>query len=329
MKTQIAIITLLLTGSLMLQAQTPVVKNTIDIYVAPSAAEITWDSPKDLLRTFKNSLKATGKHQTSFGHGLFVADCTTLTGEKFQMSSSMDGVEADTFTQYSLLIKQDGFKFLFKDLAPGRLISQKTNNVFLKGMHRTEATLSGKTEKLYSRFLRLNVSPEKCSMAQDYFNTFRHSKSLKFGFAQDPYEQYQNKETDLGAGCTSFIAGLVKVLGVWDETLDQAFVKRIDISKDWLGDKKSNVKIFKKINSPDGSSWASPGKETVNFKLYDPELMWDFLDSGNSCLFQNDELFANACSGLALQWLHSVGGKPVTTPREGSSLFYGIEFDAK
>ena len=320
---------LLLSQSFLLQAQTPASRNTIDIYVAPSAAEIIWESPKDLLRTFKSSLKATGKHQTSFGHGLFVADCTNLRGETFKMSTSMDGIEADTFTQYSLLIKQDGFKFLFKDLAPGRLVSQETNNTFLRGMHRSEATLSGKTEKLYSRFIRLNVSPEKCSLAQDYFTTFKESKNLKFGFAQDPFEQYQNKETNLGAGCTSFVAGMIKVLGVWDETLDQAFIKHIDISKDWLGDKKYNVKIFNKIKSTEGSSWATPGQETVSFKLYDPEQMWDFLDSSNSCLFQNPELFANECSPQALGWVRAVNAKPVTTVREGSSLFYGIELDAK
>ncbi len=138
-------------------------------------------------------------------------------------------------------------------------------------------------------------------------------KKLWFGLTLKPYDLFEvwkaekQKPTGhpayLGGGCTSFVVGFLKVLGVYDKQFDDFWMVRLNVHSPLIGNDDVKVKKadfyndFLSFNLFDryfygyrGTRWIGlgvnePQKGVPSYYLefWDPEKIWKFMDTVSAC----------------------------------------------
>jgi hypothetical protein len=291
---------------------------SLHLFVNPSAKRIDWGTPRSLLwSTIKSTVAsqagaATGARETALGHVVVHFDCRDLDGKQRSGWVGMSGQNDSDVDKRDLLDNQIGMKLLFKLYSDGELVSDQVSRDQV-------ATNPGRLEwdgwvprKMHSKFLRFEVNPDQCSEIWDYVSTYRersydHSmpldqwrklgpdRILYYGFPiREPIENFRRvrageKGVRLGGGCTAYGVSFLKLLGVHSEDFEQFFARRFSVSEALIGKKdpatgeRQKVSVFDILFGRVGSKWNHAGIADRPLDIYDPQLMWDFIDGVQSC----------------------------------------------
>jgi hypothetical protein len=164
-------------------------------------------------------------------------------------------------------------------------------------------------------FLKMHVSQKQCADALGFYNFFQDN-NMRFGFSNDPYDQYSKFKNHRGdkltvsGGCTPFLGGLIKVIGYWDDIFDSRWIRKIKVSESWIGGVKNEygeitkIDLKERLKSPDGLYWFTENEKTRESSFPDPEFMWDFLDEAANCLTQESGANINECSENLKNWVN-------------------------
>lgn len=307
--------------------------NELTLYVYPPSKPLNWSTPKSIFKSFigiylkgavsdktispalndySESHDQRIKYYSTMGHSIAHIKCSLPSGEKYQDWVSFTG---QNYSEENDL--NTGLGVLFKNYSDGYIITGEQNIkklIYIKYIR----------DKKSPRYLKTEVTSEACQKLKNYvefFKSFRYpqnasyevlqarpeNKKLFFSSILDPYETYLARQKDpnamVGGGCAPFVASLLKVAGRYQPEFEQSWKLNLTVSEKLIGG-ESSILPNKKINlitqiflGPLGKSWTHPGFTNRSLKMYDPNLIWNFIGQTQNCLSNH------ACQPQVNSWL--------------------------
>jgi len=288
------------------------------LFVNPSAQRIHWNTPGSLLAsTLRSELAskagaASGSRETALGHVVVHFNCQDSSGESRSGWIGMTGQNDSGVDIDDLLKKQIGMGVLFKLYSDGSATGNKLSRELVAlnpGRWEFDGLIPRSME---SKFLRTPVSAEQCSEIWDYVSTYRErsyqgqmpleqweaqgpEKILYYGFPiREPYANYLrfkagDTTVPLGGGCTAYGVSFLKLLQAHTPELENFFTRRLPISEKLIGKtdpltgSQNKASIFDILFGKLGRHWNRSNDAIRPLDMYDPQLMWDFIDGVQSC----------------------------------------------
>lgn len=289
------------------------------LFVYPPNHRIDWTSPAS---TFKSTLLSglvgsvgtviqPNSLPSMIGHAVVRYRCVDEDGKEHDAWTGLTGQNDPNETRNDLLRDEIGFGVLFKMYEDGALVSSDVaRNEVARNQGRREKGRAH--EPLFARFPVRSAA--ECGKLTDFVEGFRSrsEKDLLYGFGHEAHESYEkwiasgrDPRVRLGGGCTSFGAGVLKILGRYDGGFERFWRRTVKISERLIGGEDRPRVSVTSILGGLGRSWSVPGHANRELLFYDPERMWEFLDGTRACasLLEGDKPnFSENCTPDLLAW---------------------------
>jgi hypothetical protein len=258
------------------------------------------------VNTWGDSTTMGNQYYADMGHAITHVNCTTSSGEKFERWSSVTGEEYPKVDSDNIFKKKIGMGVLFQKYIDGYIISGEENKnllIYYKGRAKNGVFSLGTKSK--PRFLQFDINHKSCDDAKAmviFYEKFHYNEKLTYEQVSarpaseifyfttmiDPYESYVSRKTnpteEVGGNCASYAVGLLKMVGLYDSTLDPYLKLNLAVSKKLIGTDETPVTINSIILGSLGKHWTYEGVDNQYINNYDPQKMWNFFGDLDNCI---------------------------------------------
>lgn len=229
---------------------------SVTLYAIPSPYTIRWDSPFHLATSM--ALNMGPKKQLpcpprELGHvlvGLERNGDTSYYGMGFKKRQAfLDAVLKDHCGMYAVFKIYEGGLETCERLKPEIEYRMRSGKI---------------------AFITYRITDEAYLHLQNYLDSF-----CQLGY-QYRYNGLNQPRHGLGTGCSAFGISFLEIIGIMEEEYQREWVVNIPIPDELIGDPKRNkhVKLHKVIFA---SNWAIKGQPYKNLRIYEPNLMFDWI----------------------------------------------------
>lgn len=337
-----------LAGALILSTMTSLTANTtmaaaghyLEVIANPAVTRLNWDTPALLTRSyfssaiqqnFADAVRSVSK--STVGHIIIHFNCTDTHNKEHDFYTGMSGLEDSDNSLSELFVKKSGLKLIFVSADDGYIeTDEEARDLIYHHYPRIDKLSNGETITKSPRFIRFNVSPTQCEQALKVDETYKAisyaqaqknlsalpaNKKLHFGFSIDAYQSYLEHQIDplspLGGVCSGFAVAILKAAGIYNDEFDPFWKRQIQASADLIGGKnpatgKAFQLPFTQLIQKKGSRWLTPGLPVTSLKVYEPELIWNFIEGVKVCTELSESQYSatpSLCTPDLKIWLDS------------------------
>lgn len=291
-------------------------KNTVSLYVTPAQKYLDFKSPKSMFYTFGVSYlkrEAGGRianlQKSGMGHVVARINCQDSQGTEHSFFTGISGQYSSQQDRMDIFEDKLGMGVLFRGYKDGYV--QTSSYVrYLIGDHtgRLQRDGTGKIRRMSPQFMSFEITPKQCGDIVDYYQTFKDksfgeppsydeyvtmkpNEPLFFNFVMDPYQIYLDikknnlevSETKMGAVCSSFAVGLLKVAGIYDAIFEDLWPLNIQVGESLIGKPEQNFEVSI-LDIAKRTKWVKGSEKSRPLKFYHPEYMWSFFEGVKECL---------------------------------------------
>lgn len=307
----------------------------VSIIVTPARKYLDFTSPRSMFLSFGQSylsrtLGASLAHRQKSGMGHVVAhiDCTDSDGNEQSFYTGISGQYSQEQDNLDIFEDQIALGVLFRGYRDGHVQASKYVK-YLIGENVGRVILDARRvpKRMAPKFISFEVTPKQCSEIMQFHQVFkdkkfgeppsyeeyvtmRENEPLYFNFVMDPYETYQNirknnldpSHSKIGAVCSSFAAGLLKVAGLFQPIFEKKWKVDFQVGESLIGKPEigHRVSLFDVLKR---KQWVQGGEPSRRLRFYHPEYLWSFFQGVEDCLqYQKKGKF---CTNEILAWSKS------------------------
>jgi len=300
-------------------------------------AAVTKDDLVRVINDFKESGTISSDYRSTMGHTIAHVTCRLSSGAAYAKWASFSGQDFPLVDKKLIFDDQIGLGVLFYNYLDGHIIAGEENPkrlIYYTGHLYLDRNLQ--FQRVHPHYFEFSISPRQCDQLKemiDFFEGFHFPPGttiedlerkppesvLYFSSVLDPYGTYLKRKNTghglVGGGCAPFAVGLLKLTGLHEALFERRWLRHLPVSESLIGDGRSRrVGLDDILLSELGDSWAKDGVPSRRMKIYDPQLIWNFVERALTCL-EPERDPDQACPNDIAKWLHAHGSKIKAGPR--------------
>lgn len=301
-------------------------------------AAVTKDDLIRFINDFKEGGTISSDYRSTMGHTIAHVQCRLSSGAAYAKWASFSGQDFPLVDKKLILDDEIGVGVLFYNYLDGHIIAGEENPkrlTYYTGHLYLDRNLQ--FQRVHPHYFEFGISPKQCDQLKEmisFFESFhfppgttiedlerRPAESvLYFSSVLDPYATFLKRKTTghglVGGGCAPFAVGLLKYLGLHETVFERRWLRHLPVSETLIGDgQKRRVSLESILLSDLGDSWLKEGAATRKMDLYDPQLIWNFVERTLICL-EPERDPDQTCPNDITKWLHAYGARIRVGPQQ-------------
>ncbi|MBU1108432.1 MAG: hypothetical protein KKB51_17285 [Candidatus Riflebacteria bacterium] len=237
------------------------------LYAFPPATPLNWSSPLKL--AYGAGLKGRlvfehGKNKHTIGHAFMEL---RKDGKRVELTGSTTAPDAPSDADF-ITKRGYGLGVLFAPMKGALDKSDKLDGELIERY---------KTGKVM--FIRFIINEQAYNRMKQYIDEYRAK-----GY-DTTYNGTNEPRKGKGAGCSAFAMSFLDVCGYIDPQFTQAWIRRVNLPKSLVGGPitGNHVSLAKTLFR---AHWAKPGEDAILLEMWDPQMMFEWLQNTHKKAFQ-------------------------------------------